>query len=411
MPWKECDAMELRTEFCLRAYGQKEPLKLLCQEYGISRKTGYKWLQRYKAQGRQGMTNQSRRPRNSPERCSEQAVCRIVRLKLAHPRWGPLKIHSLYQRGSESGPPAPSLSSVKRILTAANLVQPRKLRKPSEAGAIRYGGSVEAPNDLWTIDFKGWWRVRSGGRFEPLTVRDQASRYILCSRSLSDTKGQTVRQEFEKLFDCYGLPRAIRMDNGSPWANALSPLGLTRLSAWWISLGIDLDRIAPGRPDQNGAHERMHRDMAAEVEQVAQSDPDCQQAALDQWRKEFNEQRPHQALNLRFPCELYTRSSQAYDPTAIQMSYPGMLCRKVTHNGMIGIESLHIPITTALEGYHVGLKSLTGGRYGVWFGKLCLGLLDVTSESFEPADGKSARGALPPSPRDLSPEAQGKVGP
>jgi len=411
MPWKECDAMELRTEFCLRALEKDEPFKSLCQEYGISRKTGYKWLGRFKADGRRGLADQSRRPHHNPDQCPEEVVCQIVRLKLAHSKWGPLKIHNLCERSGRPGQRIPSLSTVKRVLAAAGLVQQRKRRKPSQSGSIRYTGPVDAPNDLWTIDFKGWWRVRSGRRFEPLTVCDTASRYILCSRSLANTRGETVRSEFEKLFGCYGLPRAIRMDNGSPWANGHSPLGLTRLSAWWVTLGIDLDRIDPGRPDQNGAHERMHRDLAAEVEQFAEEDIACQQAALDLWRKEFNEQRPHEALNLRFPCEVYRRSDRQYDGVSIEMSYPGLLRRKVTTMGRVGIEGRQIAVTTALEGYHVGLKPLDRGRYVVWFGRLCLGVLDVPTLSFAPAARVGTSGALPPDPRDLSREAQGMAGP
>jgi len=385
MPWKECDAMELRTEFCLRALQEDESFKALCEAYGVSRKTGYKWLGRFEQDGRSGMSDRSRRPHGHSKQCAEDTVCRIVRLKHAHPRWGPAKIHNLYARGSSPGEPVPSLSTVKRVLDRAGLVQRRKRRKASQAGSIRYSGPVDSPNDLWTIDFKGWWYVRSGRRFEPLTVRDTASRYILCCRSLSDTRGQTVRAEFEKLFDCYGLPRAIRMDNGSPWVNALSPLGLTRLSAWWVILGIDLDRIEPGRPDQNGAHERMHRDLAAEVEQYAELDIARQQAALDLWREEFNHERPHEALNLRFPSEVYHRSDREYDETEIELRYPGMLRRKVSRPGRIAIDGRKIRLSSALIGRHVGLKPTGDRQYVVWFGRLCVGSLDVRSESFEPS--------------------------
>ncbi len=386
MPWKESDAMELRTEFCLRALRGEEPFGLLCEQYGVSRKTGYKWAGRFEQDGRRGMWERSRRPQGHPKQCPEETVCRIVRLKLAHPRWGPAKIHNLYERGGQEGESVPSLSTVKRILARAGLVQRRKRRKASQAGAIRYSGPVESPNDLWTIDFKGWWYVRNGRRFEPLTVRDTASRYILCCRSLANSRGETVGKEFEKLFACYGLPRAIRMDNGSPWVNASSPLGLTRLSAWWVTLGIDLDRIEPGRPDQNGAHERMHRDLAADVEQYAELDLAHQQAALDLWREEFNHARPHEALELRFPSEVYRRSDRVYEESEIELSYPGLLRRKVSSPGRIAIDGRKIRLSSALIGRHVGLKPTGDRQYVVWFGRLCLGLLDVPSESFEPSD-------------------------
>jgi hypothetical protein len=197
------------------------------------------------------------------------------------------------------------------------------------------------------------------------------------------------------------------MDNGSPWANAHAPLGLTRLSAWWVALGIDLDRIDPGRPAQNGAHERMHRDLAAEVEQYAEMDMDRQQAKLDQWRQEFNEQRPHEALHLRFPAEVYVSSDRAYDPRAVELTYPGMFRRKVTTMGRVSISGRKIPVSTALMGRHVGLKPTAVDQYVVWFGALCLGMLDVETERFEPAARGRPRGALPPVPRDESHEAQG----
>lgn len=411
MPWKERDAMELRTEFCLRALEKDVPFKALCEAYGISRKTGYKWVNRFTAEGRGGMTDRSRRPQHNPDQYTEAMICRIVRLKLVHSKWGPVKIQQLCQRSRSGDERVPSLSTVKRVLADAGLVRPRRRRKPSQAGCLRYHGPVDAPNDLWTVDFKGWWRVRNGQRCEPLTVRDTASRYILCCRSLADARGETVRAEFEKLFRCYGLPRAIRMDNGSPWVNAGSPLGLTRLSAWWVALGIDLDRIDPGRPDQNGAHERMHRDLAAEVQAYGEEDLVRQQAALDLWRQEFNEQRPHEALNLQFPSELYTRSDRTYDGTAIEMTYPGLLRRKVTTPGRVSIDGRKIPVTTALIGHHVGLKPVENHRYVVWFGRLCLGMLDVSTESFTPSGRGWPAGALPPHPRDLPHGAQGTAGP
>jgi len=376
MPWKEHSPMDQRTEFALKALRQEQPFTDLCGDYGISRKTGYKWLERYNAQGHGGMKDRSRRPHHHPDACTEAEVCCLVALKLRY-KWGPTKIHNLYHRQLAAGDRELSLSTVKRVLDRSGLVQRRKRRTPSSAGSLRYGGPVESPNDLWTIDFKGWWYTVNGGKFEPLTVCDYASRYILCSRRLPSTRHDSVRAEFEQLFETYGMPRAIRMDNGSPWVNWKSPLGLTQLSSWWVTLGIGLDRIAPGRPDQNGTHERMHRDLAWAVERERQVDIETQQAALDLWREEFNEQRPHEALKMAFPAERYERSAQPYDPTPVDLVYPGMSRRKVKKTGQISYGRQDVLISRVFAGRHVGLQSTASDRIAVWFGGLYIGDIDI----------------------------------
>lgn len=385
MPWTETNVMDQRTEFMLRVLRNTEPFKDLCQEFGISRKTGYKWKQRFFEEGLPGLADQSRRPNASPNEISEAMVCRIIKLKLAHPSWGAPKLRTLLARtvGEDE---LPSESSFKRILDRAGLVQ-RRRRRPAEQGArLQTPARAERPNHVWTIDFKGWWYTRNRTRFEPLTIRDDFSRYVLCAQSLANARTETVREQMIRVFDRYGLPEVIRSDNGPPFAARNSPLGLSRLSAWWLSLGINLDRIPPGRPDQNGGHERMHRDIAWEVESRVEDDVAMQQASLDVWRRTFNEERPHEALGMRVPHEVYHRSSRPFDPAPVELVYPGnYLVRKVKRVGTVKIHNTLVSVSVALGGFEVGLEPAASSSYALWFCRLCLGTLDLTTQKFQAA--------------------------
>jgi transposase InsO family protein len=309
-------------------------------------------------------------------------ICRIVKLKMAHPRWGARKLRAVLER---TGSPSelPSESSFKRVLDKAGLVERRRRRGAAEQGRLTTPVKAERPNQLWTIDFKGWWYTRDRSRFEPLTIRDAYSRYVLCAHALDNARTETVHQAMIRVFERHGLPEVIRSDNGSPFAARQAPLGLSRLSAWWLTLGIHLDRIAPGRPDQNGGHERMHRDLAAEVEARAEDDPVAQQAALDVWRQTFNEERPHEALAMRVPHEVYQSSPRKYDPAPVELEYPaGYVVRKVMRLGHVNIVGRSLPISVALAGFHVGLEPIHAERYAVWFCRLRLGELDLTTDKF-----------------------------
>lgn len=301
MSWKATCVMDQKTDFAMRAVRGLEPMKQLCEEFGISRKTGYKWKERFLRQGLDGLHDQSRRPDSFPSGLSEEVVCRIVALKQAHRSWGARKLREVMLR-SPGGLEVPSESSFKRVLEKSGLVEKRRRRSQPETGRLQTRVKAERPNQVWTIDFKGWWRTRDRGRFEPLTIRDDFSRYILCAQSLESTRSEAVKARMERLFAERGLPEVIRSDNGAPFAASSSPFGLTRLSAWWLALGIDLDRIRPGKPQENGGHERMHRDMLELERRAARSCAD-QQSALDVWRRTFNEERPHEALGMRLPRE------------------------------------------------------------------------------------------------------------
>jgi transposase InsO family protein len=387
----ETNVMDQRTEFVLRVIRGTERFGDICREYGISRKTGYKWKERFLSEGLSGLGDESRRPKTSPTELNETMVCQVVKLKHAHPGWGPRKLRAVLAR-TLTADELPSESSFKRVLDKAGLVERRRRRPTTEQGRLTTPVKPERPNHVWTIDFKGWWYTRNQNRFEPLTIRDGYSRYVLCAQALDNACTETVRAAMEPVFERHGLPEVIRSDNGSPFAAKRSPLGLSRLSAWWLTLGINLDRIAPGRPDQNGGHERMHRDLAVEVEAQAEANPAAQQAALDVWRQTFNEERPHEALGMRVPQELYQPSPRKYDPAPMELQYPTEYSvRKVRYTGDVKFADRRITISVALRGREVGLQPLSPERYAVWFCRLRLGELDLSTDKFHSVCTGSAR--------------------
>ena len=387
MPWKETQKMDQRIEFAMRAVNA-ESFTELCREYGISRKTGYKWRMRFVERGVSGMNELSRRPQSHSGQLPEEVVCRMVRLKTAHPHWGSGKIQALYRR--KYGGECPSESSFKRVLEKTGLVQERKrLRRKADGGRLEAPVEVKAPNALWTVDFKGWWQGRDGKKVTPLTVRDAHSRFVLEMRAVEDGSIMTVGRCFERLFESHGLPQAIRSDNGTPFASTHGLLGLTRLSAWWLALGIDLVRGRPGCPQDNGAHERLHLDIFRELERGRVGND---QSAFDLWRDEFNHERPHEALGMATPAEHYHPSEQPYQGTPREIDYHGMASRQVNaRNGMISYGGDSIVISTALGGWNVGLSPQDNGSVEVWFAKLLIGHLDPKTASFQPVIAPAPR--------------------
>lgn len=379
MPWKDLEIMNQRTEFALKAL-RTDNFRALCAEYGISAKTGYKWRERLLSQGVEGMVEESRRPHRSPESLSEEVVCRIVRIKERHRHWGPVKIREVYERQWGG---APSESSFKRVLERAGMTEKRRVRRATEAGRVAEGRKAAAPNDIWTVDFKGWWHDPEG-RCEPLTVRDEYSRYVLEVRSLANARTEAVRDCFERLFERHGRPAAIRSDNGPPFASPNGVLGLSRLSAWWLALGIDLERGRPGCPQDNGAHERMHLDIRRELQGTAY---EGRQAALDVWRRQYNEERPHQALGMRRPAELYQNSERKWLGTPELLAYEGLDSRKVMSSGELRWQGHAILISKALAGWNVGLDPGPVGEVDVYFAQLLLGIIEESTARFIPANG------------------------
>jgi putative transposase len=374
MPWKQVEPMNQRKEFVLRAMNSGN-FRELCQEYGISPKTGYKWKERFLAQGLDGLGELSRRPKSNPGSLEEAVVCEIIRLKEQHRHWGPRKIRKVYERLHGE---VPSESSFKRVLERAGLVVPRRLRSRQQSGRLYSGRKASAPNEVWTVDFKGWWYGAQRQRCEPLTVRDEFSRYVLEVRAMANARGETVRTCFERLFERHGLPGAIRSDNGAPFASDTGVLGLSHLSAWWVVLGIDLERGRPGCPQDNGGHERLHLD----VEQELRGDAVEQQAGFEKWRRTFNQERPHESLGMKCPGELYRDSERKYEGTPADLEYKGMVSRKVAKWGSISWNSRMVFISGALAEWSVGLEPCGEANRNVWFGRLLLGQLEERTLSF-----------------------------
>lgn len=376
MPWVTSNLMNKRAEFASRAMST-ENFRALCREYGISARVGYKWRDRFITQGLSGMHDQSRRPSSCPRQLSEEEICRMVRIKQRHRHWGAQKIRQVYLRAYGQ---APSESSFKRVLERCGLTEKRKVRAARETGRMASGRKASAPNQVWTVDFKGWWHDREG-RCEPLTVRDEYSRYVLELRALPNARTATVQGCFERLFAEHGLPEAIRSDNGVPFASPNGLLGLSRLSAWWLAIGIDLERGRPGCPQDNGGHERLHRDIARELEGLYHEE---RQAAFEIWRREFNEERPHQALGMRVPAEFYQPSLRKWNGTPEQISYPGMATRRVKTAGAICYEHRRIFISQALAGWNLGLRYRSEEQTEVYFAQLLLGILELPTAAFIP---------------------------
>ena len=369
--------MSLKIEFVERASKPGVRMAPLCRQYGISRETGYKWLNRFKRDGYAGLEEQSRRPRSCPLATAEDLVHEILQAREAHPRWGAKKLCLLLKRKYEDQ--APSVSTIARILRRFGQI--RRRRAPRQLSVIDRAPEVTstAPNDTWTVDFKGWWRVRDGQRCEPLTVRDAFSRFLLAVRVMASTQGEGVRRVFEQLFRKYGLPKVIQCDNGSPFINVLARGGLTRLSAWWISLGIRVVRSRPGCPQDNGGHERMHRDLRADVQLTPGASLVAEQRACDRWRQEFNQVRPHEALQGKVPAELY-RPSERRETRPLSYGYPaGWIIRRVNAIGRISIEDERYTVTRALAGQIVGLEPKVGLRYQLWFRELDLGQIELSA--------------------------------
>ncbi len=371
--------MSLKLEFVQKATAKGANISALCREYGITRQTGHKWLKRFEAEGYDGLEERSRRPKSTPLGTAEEIIAAILKTREAHPRWGPHKLALVLRR--KFGPSTPSERTIARVLKRFDQIRQRHRRRrgsvpiPAQAPAIE----VSSPNDVWTVDFKGWWRARNRERCEPLTVRDAFSRFVLAIEVFPNTGGTPVRAIFERLFRRYGLPKAIQCDNGIPFVAVQARGGLSVLSAWWVALGIELVRSRPGCPQDNGGHERMHADMAAEIEAEPSASRALQQRACDKWRQEFNQVRPHDALDGKTPAEVYKPSDRAVRVRS--MLYPaGWHVRRVARNGCICLHSDEHFISASLGGYQVGLEPVDPMHLRVWFYELDLGTIEVVPD-------------------------------
>ena len=384
MPWKEVDKMTEKEKFINEMLKAEKPFKHLCNEFGISEKTGYKWKNRFYADGKAGLQEQSRATKTHSNALEEDAIIEIIKFKEAHPYWGAKKIRELYSRKYPEKE-TPSLSSVNRILDKCGMVKKRRIKPATtETKRLRQYIKAEEPNDVWAIDFKGWWKS-SGELCEPFTVRDIVSKKILCVRLMESKSSEAVKAVMTELFKEYGLPKVIRSDNGTPFSSPNGLLSLTSLSAWWITLGITPDRTDKGTPGQNGSLERMHADIAREIQGQIKGGRKANQIVLDEWVKEYNSVRPNEAIGMKTPDEVYKKSDRKYMGDYDEIEYPiGYETRKVFSSGEILVKSVRVTIGYSLRGMNVGLKPNQNNSYDVYLADFLLGNLDMDSYCFTP---------------------------
>jgi len=385
MPWKETNVVNLRLKFVVKSFDRNVNFTQLCNEFGISTKTGYKWKERFLEGGVPALEDQSRKPLSNSHVIPTETILAIVRLKQMKKNWGPKKIHAiLVDRYPDSY--IPSVSTVERILKKAGLVKKRRVRNINNTERIQNRTKATQPNHIWTVDFKGWWYTTENEKCEPLTVRDDFSKFILSIKILEKGDISCVKAEFEKLFEKYGLPEIIRSDNGPPFASPKAHFGLTKLAAWWLSLGIRLDRIDPGSPYQNGAHERMHLDIMNDLEHKIDGDLKLHQSFFDVWKKEFNAERPHEALGMKTPAKFYTKSRKKYKPSD-EIKYPeGILSRQVNTRGYINYRGRRVFVSNAFNGFNIGIDECSKHESKVLFANNIVGNIDKNNFVFTPND-------------------------
>jgi putative transposase len=373
MPWEETCTMDQRLKFVVACLAEDEPMAWVCEAFGISRKTGYKWLERYQSGGPAGLADHSRAP-IEPAGMVPEIREAIIALRREKPHWGPLKLRAkLCERHPQTDWPVPS--SIGDLLRRAGLSEPRRPRRRTPPYSQPLAHAL-GPNDVWCADYKGWIRTRDGQRCDPLTVTDAFSRFLLAAELVAKLDAASARTIFERLFAEHGMPAAIRTDNGSPFAST-GVAGLSELSIWWLKLGIGPERIKPGRPQQNGRHERMHRTMHEDAMSPPATNPAAQQERLDAFRAEFNEQRPHEALGQRPPASFYAASRRNYDGHLREPVYtPDQAVRRVRSNGDIKWTGGFVFIGEALIGEPVAVSETLEGPMVVHYFDVLLGYID-----------------------------------
>lgn len=366
--------MEERFRFVQEYRKDEESLAELCRRYGVSRKTGYKWLERYQAEGLEGLRDQPRAAAHHPNEVLTEVAEAVLRLRREHPHWGPLKLRARLERAEpEILWPAPS--TIGEILKRAGLTIPRKHRRKATPSPSPLAHAAAA-NQVWSTDFKGWFRCGDGTRCDPFTLSDGFSRFVLRCQAMESTEGRPVRGVMEAAFREYGLPDAIRSDNGSPFATP-GLGGLSELSVWWIKLGIRPERIRPGKPQQNGRHERMHRTLKQATACPPAANLRLQQIHFDHFRQEYNWERPHAALGMQTPAELYVASARSYPSRLREPEYAdGWEIRGVSSCGRMRWWTAKIFVGRALSGETVGLEPIDDGQWRVWFYEYPIGILD-----------------------------------
>jgi len=375
--------MEERLRFVARLL-DGEGMSDVCREFGISRKTGYKIFSRYRDQGLEALTDRSRRPVRYANQLPEPVERLIVATKRDKPHWGARKIRELLVRRLAGDVRIPARSTVHAVLDRHGLVKRARTRRNRAEGTPL--SLAAAPNDLWCTDFKGEFKLGNGRYCYPLTVTDQASRYVLACEALESTREDPVIAAFQRLFAERGLPLAMRSDNGLPFASPNGLYNLSRLSVWWLRLGVQLERIKPGRPQQNGRHERMHLTLKKETTRPPGANSLQQQVRFDDFLSEFNTERPHEALDMRCPAEVYTASQRPYGGLQ-ELAYPfhdrDVL---VTTCGRICMHRKKINISTVMAGQRLGIKEVDEAIWLVSFMHYDLGYIDLEQKTLQTID-------------------------
>lgn len=375
MSWQETCVMEQRFQFIVDVLDGTYNMSELCEHYGISRKTGYKWLRRYQRGGPEALQDLSRAPHSHPQEISVSVKQVILAVKKRFPHWGAPQIRNRLQRDHPDWPQYPAVSTIGLFLHRQGLTRSRRPRRratPTESPLT----SGRYANQVWCADYKGHFQTKNGRRCNPLTISDQASRYLLCCRHVSRMDHDSARTWFERTFRRYGLPEVIRTDNGSPFSS-IGLGGLSRLSYWWIRLGIWPERIEPGHPEQNGRHERMHRTLKAYTASPAAATLSAQQKRFDAFRKEYNDQRPHTALGMQTPSECYVRSPREYPSRLPEISYPDpMRVRRVKGSGEIMLNNKSLYVAQSLAGETLGIEQIEEDCSRMWYCDYLLGQID-----------------------------------
>ncbi len=384
MPWRETCAMDERVKFVADHLSQDCSLSELCRRYGVSRSTAYKWIERYGQCGPEGLLERSRAPKHHPNQTPAETEQKLIAMRQRYPRWGPRKLLAVLRRTDpQEGWPAASTAG--DILKRHGLIPARRYRRhtPSYDRPFHAGSR---PHEVWAADFKGWFKTGDGSRIDPLTISDWASRYLLCCQGLSRPNREEVRPQFEWAFREYGLPWTIRTDNGPPFAST-GLGGLSKLSVWWIRLGIWPERIRPAHPEDNGRHERMHKTLKESVARPPKATVGAQQEAFDHFRREYNEQRPHEALGMQSPSQCYQPSRRLFPERLPEVEYgSGIEVRRVRSNGQIKWAGEMLYLGEALIGEPVGLGQIDNERWLIHFGPVPLAVYHAASRSIKKWD-------------------------
>jgi transposase InsO family protein len=375
--------MEERVKFIIEVLDGTYSMVELCDYYGISRKTGYKWLDRYRQGGIEAVHDRSRKPHGHPNEISRQVKESILAIKKRFPKWGAPKIRSRLERIHPAWDSYPAISTIGLFLRKQGLTHPRKRRRKATPTELPLT-SGHYINQVWCADFKGHFKTGNRDRCNPLTISDHASRYLLCCRHLDYMSYELVKMRFERVFREYGLPEVIRTDNGTPFSSR-GLGGLSRLSYWWIRLGIHPERIEPGHPEQNGRHERMHRTLKNHTAKPPAKTLPQQQRRFNEFCVEYNEHRPHEALEMRTPSECYSGSIRKFPSRFPQISYPDyMRIRKVYQHGDIMYKGKRLFVTESLCGEHVGIEQIDEDTSLVCYCSYLLGRIDHRKWQIEP---------------------------